>query len=503
MQPQAKATPERFLNILRVVGLAGFALLDPPVPGRVLGLALLWVGLASFIGLLRTTERAARITLLVGTAAVDLAWVAAAMVHFGPLGSLPAVLYAVTVAGLTSTISWGGGVVIGCLGALLYYTLMVIYRSSLGRAPEQQLLTFQAAVIAIAGILSGYISGQASRLKKTQELAGRLQRLNAATAEMVNARGDEPVLQMAVGNAVEMLNAARAWLMLADPADGTLALDAHIGVSPPPGMPETVALSSGVAGTAIRAGGPSVAADLVRNDPRLSPVEAALAQDQLAAAPIPGADGPLGVVEVSREPSQGSFTDVDLAVLATLARSVGATLQTGRLLRDLRQSAGCDSLTGLYNHGAFLEQLAEQIQGGRRTGRELSLIILDVDQFKRVNDVAGHWEGDRVLQALADTLRRQCRGTDAIARCGGDEFAVLLPGTGANEAAMIAERVATALSRAGEEMRLAVPVTASWGVACFPWDAEDEAGLFRKADARLYETKQGRQQATPFQNIVA
>jgi len=503
MEPQVVPAPVRFLGVLRVVALAGFALADPPIPARALAAAILWVGGASLVSGLRLRERRVQAVLPAAVGAVDLAWMAAAFAHFGPAHSLPAVMYAAAVAALTASASWGVGVVIGCFGALVYYTLTLISRAPQAHGGEGQFLTLQAGLIAIAGLLGGYVSGQATRLRKARMLASRLGRLNAATADLVEEQGDAAVLRTAVGRAVEVMEAERAWVMLAEPETQMLTLDAHVGVSPPAHAPARTSMSSGLAGLALQSGDAVVASGRAQSDSRLSAMERALARGHLIVAPIPDTDRPLGVIAVSRNGAE-AFGEVDLAVFTALARSVGAAVHTTRLVQDLKDTVDTDSLTGLHNHGAFLEHLGGQVKKADEGGDgELSLVIFDVDRFKRVNDVAGHWYGDRVLQALAATLRQQCRTTDIIARCGGDEFGVLLPGTGAEEAAHIAERVAAALRQAGEEMGLSVPVSASFGVASFRRDAEDDAGLFRRADARLYETKQAHRAGAVFQSIVA
>jgi diguanylate cyclase (GGDEF)-like protein len=125
-----------------------------------------------------------------------------------------------------------------------------------------------------------------------------------------------------------------------------------------------------------------------------------------------------------------------------------------------------------------------------------------MDGFKHINDTAGHWEGNRVLQALADALQRECREQDVIARCGGDEFAVLLPGTGPEQAAQVAERAGAALQRATIRPGVRTPISASWGIASYPWDASTDEALFRRADDRLYEAKQAGGNHLAFDPIV-
>jgi diguanylate cyclase (GGDEF)-like protein len=207
------------------------------------------------------------------------------------------------------------------------------------------------------------------------------------------------------------------------------------------------------------------------------------------AAPVPDERASPGVLLVTRDAEAAPFSAEDLAVLELLGRRVSARLDSARLIRDLHLSSSTDSLTGLLNHGVFLSRLAEHVQRARETGEELSLLVLDMDGFKQINDTAGHWEGNRVLRALADALRAACREEDVVARCGGDEFAVLLPGVGPEGAAAVAERTAEALHDAAARPGIRIPVSASWGIASYPWDATTDEALFQRADDRLYEAK--------------
>ncbi|MBM3498456.1 MAG: diguanylate cyclase [Armatimonadetes bacterium] len=162
-------------------------------------------------------------------------------------------------------------------------------------------------------------------------------------------------------------------------------------------------------------------------------------------------------------------------------------LPVPQLLRELQAAAMTDPLTGLLNQGAFYAELRHILGSGAH--EPVSLIVLDLDRFKEINDTAGHFEGNRVLAALADALRQFCRKSDILSRCGGDEFAVLMPDSGLEVSLRVAERAAQALREAGRDLGLAVPTTASWGIAVCPEDATDDVGLFRVADARLYEAK--------------
>jgi two-component system, cell cycle response regulator len=151
----------------------------------------------------------------------------------------------------------------------------------------------------------------------------------------------------------------------------------------------------------------------------------------------------------------------------------------------LRERAESDSLTGLANHRRLFEVLHTEISRSKRTGREFALMLLDVDQFKNINDTYGHLAGDRALCRLANALRSCCRSIDTAARQGGDEFALVLPETGASDAALMGQRICDLLAKDMEEPVLSV----SMGIAAYPGDAESVGPLLYSADAALYEMK--------------
>lgn len=162
-----------------------------------------------------------------------------------------------------------------------------------------------------------------------------------------------------------------------------------------------------------------------------------------------------------------------------------------RLERELYHQAAVDMLTGLANRRSFLDQLARAFAQARRQAQPLSVLYLDLDHFKLVNDRYGHAAGDEVLKSFADAVGQQVRAGDLVGRIGGEEFAVLLPDAGAAEAAEVAERIRAAV--AGREIRTAaaqVPVTVSIGLASLGPEHGDPQRLLDDADAALYAAKQ-------------
>lgn len=173
---------------------------------------------------------------------------------------------------------------------------------------------------------------------------------------------------------------------------------------------------------------------------------------------------------------------------AALAQRDAQLAQVAQLEAELREQTLRDPLTGLHNRRALAQRFAHEQAHLRATGQPLSLVLLDVDHFKRVNDSFGHAEGDAVLQALAAALVRGVRSGDAVFRIGGEEFALLLPGADADQALQRVQ--ALRLHAAGcHVLPDAAPIRFSAGVACCSADTPDLDHLMRRADAALYAAK--------------
>jgi diguanylate cyclase (GGDEF)-like protein/PAS domain S-box-containing protein len=164
-----------------------------------------------------------------------------------------------------------------------------------------------------------------------------------------------------------------------------------------------------------------------------------------------------------------------------------------RTLEDhLRHQADSDSLTGLANHRRLFEVLQSEICRSKRTGREFSLLLLDLDELKKINDRFGHLTGDRALCRLGQILKDCCRSVDTAARHGGDEFALVLPETDWTAATLVARRICDLLERDAEDPPLSVSV----GLASFPKDAGTIGTLLYAADKALYEMKAAQPRAS-------
>ena len=158
-------------------------------------------------------------------------------------------------------------------------------------------------------------------------------------------------------------------------------------------------------------------------------------------------------------------------------------------LKRLELNAVTDPLTGLHNRRLFAETFEKELNRARRYGQPLGLVTLDLHRFKEVNDKHGHPRGDDVLRAAAATLKKALRTSDSAFRIGGDEFALLLPQTDAEQALALSRRVETVFVEMIHPLQLSVGVSMDHGVATFPQDGEQADQLIRVADERLYRLK--------------
>jgi diguanylate cyclase (GGDEF)-like protein len=189
-----------------------------------------------------------------------------------------------------------------------------------------------------------------------------------------------------------------------------------------------------------------------------------------------------GALTLGPKGNQEPYVRSDIEVLEALAAQAAIAMENARLYEE----AVRDSLTGLHHHQYFQTRLVEEVERSKRYDHPLSLLMIDIDRFKNANDEHGHLVGDRILKTVARILQEGARLGDIVARYGGDEFAVLLPETGAGTAAEVANRIRRNVE--GLET-LSPPVTISVGVASTE-TSKDAAELLERADTALYRAKE-------------
>jgi len=197
----------------------------------------------------------------------------------------------------------------------------------------------------------------------------------------------------------------------------------------------------------------------------------------------------MGALQVTCSDAARAWQENELLLLRTVADQVAVAINHADLFAQLQQQALTDALTGCYNRRSFEMQLDKDLQTARRAHQPLSLMILDLDRFKQLNDSSGHDAGDTALRMLAQCFKEVLRGIDSAARFGGDEFALILPRAYSEGAQIVAERLRVRIEqiRIGEFGNL----SASIGIASFPADADSRANLLAAADAALYTAKRG------------
>jgi diguanylate cyclase (GGDEF)-like protein len=196
-----------------------------------------------------------------------------------------------------------------------------------------------------------------------------------------------------------------------------------------------------------------------------------------------------------------SFDSADKELLSNLAQHITRALDNTIRHAQVEAQARLDSMTGVYNHGYFLQKLAEQAAELYTTQTSLSLIMLDIDFFKQYNDTYGHLVGDRILKTLCTAIKHHIKQSDAVGRWGGEEFIISLPGATGSQAMQVAERIGQTMAtlRVEDREQRTIPVpTVSQGIAIYPGEADEIYRLIDLADRRLYIAKErGRNQIEP------
>jgi diguanylate cyclase (GGDEF)-like protein len=304
---------------------------------------------------------------------------------------------------------------------------------------------------------------------------------------------------------VSSLLTPKAWsLLLVDQSSGELVFE--IAVSPIEMNLKGTRLKrgEGIAGWVAENGEPLLIAD-VCIDPRFcDSIDRAgsFTTRSVICIPVKSRERTLGVVELVNSLDEGSFDEADLKILTTIADFAAIAIENAKVHEEVRYLAVTDELTGLWNARRFNELLNYEVERSRRYGGEVSLIFMDLDHFKLVNDTHGHLVGSRLLSEVGRLLGKSIRNVDSGARFGGDEFVLMFPNTSKEWGRVLAERLCRKLSEA--EFRAdngdLLKVTGSFGVAAFPVDASTATELLGMADKAMYCIKEATRNAVGVAN---
>ena len=202
--------------------------------------------------------------------------------------------------------------------------------------------------------------------------------------------------------------------------------------------------------------------------------------------PITYGDNLLGVLNIESR-NENAFSPQDALILNTLADLLATALHNAFVFQKLQQQSITDGLTGIKTRRFFWEALSAEWKRASRSGRPFSIVLIDLDKFKEVNDTLGHFEGDLVLARVGRLLEQKSRQSNVVARYGGDEFIILMPETGAEQAQVLAERLRQWI--VSDPMLNEHHIAGSFGVASFPTHGFSIEDVIRVADAGMYVSK--------------
>jgi len=223
------------------------------------------------------------------------------------------------------------------------------------------------------------------------------------------------------------------------------------------------------------------------------PVVQLLKSEELAVVPLKAKDKVNGIIIADNFITKKPITKDDLRMLIMLANQAGLAIENSHLFEKTVIRAHSDSLTELWNHGYFRYLLQDELEKTKAMQGYLSLMMLDIDDFKIYNDALGHQAGDKILKDLAALLKTRSRKMDFVCRYGGEEFAIILPQTEKNEAYLIAEKLRQDIAKnifLHEEILPKKKLTVSIGLACFPENGASAAELISYSDKALYQAKE-------------
>jgi diguanylate cyclase (GGDEF)-like protein len=246
-----------------------------------------------------------------------------------------------------------------------------------------------------------------------------------------------------------------------------------------------IADDAGVTGDALRTGEAQLVQDEL-TDPRvLTFNELPKHAGAMIVAPLRSGEGIQGELMIERLGTDAHFASEEFDLVKLFAAHVSIALRNAAAHRAVELRAETDQLTGLWNHGALTQQIERLVdQHGR-----FSMLMVDLDFFKHYNDHLGHQAGNSMLKAVSEVLRDSCRESDLVFRFGGDEFAVLLPGTGLTGARTVADKIHSAISAMSDGRSSPVDVTCSVGIAVYPKDGHDGSSVILAADRACYAAK--------------
>ena len=344
---------------------------------------------------------------------------------------------------------------------------------------------------------------------RLRRLLERRQRDSDALAETMNTLGRSLELgelcELVVLETTRLLGAEQGSIMMMDEEQQALAVKAITGINRKIVEQLRVRPGEGIAGKVFATGLPLIVGNLETDDRVLREKRPRYKTKSFASLPLKLNGRTIGVLNLADKSSGAPFGADEIAMLSTIATYAAVALERAEYLRqteELKRISITDVLTGFLNRRYFHERLIEEIERSKRHASAMSLAIMDLDDFKVLNDTYGHQAGDEALKAIARCVHGSIRAIDVAARYGGEEFTLILPQTDKLEARLIAERIChevAALTVSHQLLEGYEQLTVSIGLATYPDDARTPEELIRCADRALYVAKdRGKNQVIAF-----
>jgi diguanylate cyclase (GGDEF)-like protein len=306
----------------------------------------------------------------------------------------------------------------------------------------------------------------------------------------------EKLFDAILGKCTELLEAEQGSLLLLDPEAQELSVKAIKGLNKKIVELIRIKPGEGISGSVFVDEEPMIVRDIETDHRTLRQGHPRYKTKSFISFPLKLDRGAIGILNIADKTSGEPFTDEDAQLLNAIATYAVVAIERSEFYRrseELKKISITDSLTGLLNRRYFQERLAEEVERSKRHRLPLSLIIMDIDDFKSFNDRFGHLAGDEALKTTARTLRNSIRAIDVAARYGGEEFTVILPQTTKQDATIIAERFCREVEnisfRAENSQPTPTKLTVSVGLASCPEDATQMDDLIKLADTALYAAK--------------
>jgi diguanylate cyclase (GGDEF)-like protein len=387
-----------------------------------------------------------------------------------------------------------GEVRVGSLLAVPVWTADVVYGVLVADMLEIQALTGGAheLVEAFAAMAADAILRARASLSR-EELGQEFKAVYVVSRDLAALTDRAPVNRLLIRSARQLVPLEAAAVVMVDEAQTRYVVEAGQGWAHELEGREVALTERTWAAWVLRSGEDPYLLDNVAGHKDRMPIvvldEGADRAESLLAVPLKASTRTLGALMLMGR--RGAFDAAASRVLGVLANQAAAALSTIQMNDRIKDMAMRDGLTGLYNRRAFDEQLRHALGREDRQKGRLGLVLLDIDHFKKLNDTFGHPAGDAVLRHTAHVVEQHLRRADEASRFGGEEFALILPGTDEAGALRLAERVRDGVEKAQlvfEGARLSV--TVSLGVGVWPSDGKDEETLLAAADRALYAAKQ-------------